>query len=235
MMRDVLTVLQKELQEVVGDRSSRRGGFIQSLVIIVVLGIYLPSRATSFWLAASPLAIVSFAVLPAVLAVTVAADAFAGERERRTLETLLATPLHERAILFGKAGAAVLFAMCGATFALVCAVLTVNLVAHPATLFLPSASMLGGVLFGSLASASLATGVAILLSMKIPVARAVQQMTSLSSMALFAGIAVLWGGLGLSVTWTSVVVVEIVVLFAAVALFEIAIMTFRRDRFVERR
>jgi ABC-2 type transport system permease protein len=234
-VNDMLTVLRKELREVLGDRSSRRGGVVQSLVVTVMLGIVFPSQAPALWLAASPLASIYFGMLPALLAVTVAADAFAGERERKTLETLLATPLGERAILVGKAGAAITFAMTVSLFAFVIAVITVNVVGHPAALFLPSGSLIAGALLGALAASSLATGVAILLSMKVAVARSVQQMTSVSSMVLFGAVSLVWGALGLTMTWSNVLAVEGAVLLVALAVLEVARAAFRRDRFFEHR
>jgi ABC-2 type transport system permease protein len=45
------------------------------------------------------------AFLPAIIVSAVVADGFAGERERHTLETLLATPASDRALLLGKVGA----------------------------------------------------------------------------------------------------------------------------------
>src|SRR5262249_24030532 len=48
-------------------------------------------------------------LLPYVILQTVIADSFAGERQRHTLETLLASRLSDRAILFGKVGAAVAY------------------------------------------------------------------------------------------------------------------------------
>jgi ABC-2 type transport system permease protein len=47
--------------------------------------------------------------LPYIILQTVIADSFAGERERHTLETLLASRLSDRAILFGKVNAAVAY------------------------------------------------------------------------------------------------------------------------------
>lgn len=234
-MTDTFAVLQKELREQVGERSSRRGGLIQSLVIVSILGIAMPASAAQAWLAESPLAILYFAMLPAMLAGTVAADAFAGERERKTLETLLATPLSERSILVGKGAAAIAFALTAAAFAFLCAVITVNLTAHPAAIFVPSVRLVAGALGGVLASASLITGVAIVLSMRVPVARSVQQMTAVSGMLLFGAVGAAWSALGLPLTWANVFAGEGAVLLAAIAVFEIARATFRRDRFFERR
>jgi ABC-2 type transport system permease protein len=234
-MRDAWIVLQKELLELAGERHSRRGGLVQAVIMIVLLGIVFPLNAARLWLAASPLAIIYFAMLPAVAAATVAADAFAGERERRTLETLLATPLSERSILVGKGGAAIAFALGVTALAFVCAVVTVNVTAHPVTLFLPSGKLALGAMLGSFASASLSTGLAVVLSLNVPVARSVQQMTSLSSMALFAAIAFVWSQLGLAVTWANVFVALGAVLLVAAVVFELARATFRRDRVFERR
>jgi ABC-2 type transport system permease protein len=47
--------------------------------------------------------------LPYMILASIIADSFAGERERHTLETLLASRLSDRAILFGKVGAAVAY------------------------------------------------------------------------------------------------------------------------------
>ena len=48
---------------------------------------------------------------PGAVAAMVAADAFAGERERRTIETILSTPLRVRSIFLGKVAAAAAFAV----------------------------------------------------------------------------------------------------------------------------
>jgi ABC-2 type transport system permease protein len=47
--------------------------------------------------------------LPFIVVQSIIADSFAGERERHTLETLLASRLSDRAILFGKVAAAVAY------------------------------------------------------------------------------------------------------------------------------
>jgi ABC-2 type transport system permease protein len=59
-------------------------------------------------LISSPWIVVLYAfVLPVLLMSNIIADAIAGERERHTLETLLASRLSDRAIILGKLGAAV--------------------------------------------------------------------------------------------------------------------------------
>ena len=234
-MRDALAMLQKELREILGERQSRRGGFVQAIIIVGVMGVFYPLAVPAFWSAAHPGAIVYFAFFPGMLAVTVAADAFAGERERKTLETLLASPLGEWAILAGKVGAAVVWALSVTAIAFVCAVVTVNVAGHQPGLFLPAPVLVVGAFAGALASASLLTGVAVMMSMRVAVARSAQQMTALLSLVLFGGIAGIWVALRIPLVWTNVFLAEgLVAALAAVALAG-ARGSFRRDRFFESR
>jgi ABC-type transport system involved in multi-copper enzyme maturation permease subunit len=165
----------------------------------------------------------------------VAADAFAGERERKTLETLLATPLGEWPILLGKASAAVVFSLTVTAIAFVCAIATVNVAAHPPGLFLPAPVLVAGALGGALASASLMTGAAIVLSMRIPVARSAQQMTALLSLVLFGGLAAAWAALRIEITWPNVFAAEALLAALACVSLGAARALFKRDRFFERR
>jgi ABC-2 type transport system permease protein len=230
-----LTMLQKELREVIGERQSRRGGMVQAIVIVLVMGVLYPASTGRQWLEAHPLAIVYFAFFPGMLAVTVAADAFAGERERKTLETLLATPLGEWAILAGKAGAAVAWSFAVTSVAFVCAILTVNVTAHPASFFLPAPVLAGGALGGALSSACLLTGAAILMSMRVAVARSAQQMTALLSLVVFGGITTAWIALRIPLTWPNVYAAEGLLGAIAALVLTAARWSFRRDRFFDKR
>jgi ABC-2 type transport system permease protein len=234
-VNEALTVLRKELWEIAGERQSRRGGLVQALVIVVVMGILYPASTGHFWRANHPIAIVYFAFFPGMLAVTVAADAFAGERERRTLETLLATPLGEWAILAGKAAAAIVWALSVTVVAFACALVTVNVTGREPGLYLPSAVLVAGTFLGALASALLLTGIAILLSMRVAVARSAQQMTALLGLVVFGGVAAAWVALGLPLTWPNVLGAEVVLCALGVAALAGARAGFRRDRFFETR
>ena len=102
MIEDVLAVAWKEWRELVKQRTTRVGG----LIMIFVFGISLPlnQKVSNF---ATPFQALSFAVVPFVLTIPIIADSIAGERERHTLETLLATRLTEADILLGKVGVTV--------------------------------------------------------------------------------------------------------------------------------
>jgi ABC-2 type transport system permease protein len=180
MMSDLWTVLRKELKEVTG-RGALRGVSVQLMLVVFIAGVVLPgSRPNLFASAAS--AALNFLVFPPLLAASIAADAFAGEYERRTLETLLATPLPDGAIFLGKTLAAVLVAVGSALSILVFAVAV-------ARLALPSAAMPTGTLSVALWGASLGSSLstsalATLTSSRLRVARAAQQISSLVAMML---------------------------------------------------
>jgi ABC-type Na+ efflux pump permease subunit len=93
-------VMAKELGDLLG-RMGRRP-LTRTLGVVAVFGVLVPLRFPDF--AHLPAAFAVFmAFLPARL---VAIDAFAGERERGTLEALLTSPLSDRGIVAGKLAAA---------------------------------------------------------------------------------------------------------------------------------
>lgn len=99
MIRDTLTVIWKEVNEflLLSNRPMRSGW----LLLIGVIGflVAMPALGDESWLTASLTLWLGFPPLFVTLFIP---DSFAGERERHTLETLLATRLPDRAIFFGK-------------------------------------------------------------------------------------------------------------------------------------
>jgi len=94
VIHDAETVAWKDLRELLLRRGSLRRGVVGGLIPVLVFGLGLGVQPRG----AFP--IVAF--LPVILVSGVVADGFAGERERHTLETLLATPASDRALLLGK-------------------------------------------------------------------------------------------------------------------------------------
>jgi ABC-2 type transport system permease protein len=108
MSADFATVLWKEWKEIVLERSAGGSGSYRPLILLVVLGIFVPLRmGPERFFTAAGLLIPTF--FSAIVISTVIADSFAGERERHTLETLLASRLSDRAILFGKIAASIAY------------------------------------------------------------------------------------------------------------------------------
>ena len=100
MISDLRTVIWKEWHSLIHGQSRR-----QLVILVVTLAfwaIWLPVQTGADWMTDGVISILISVLLPAlVVAVTVPA-AFAGERERKTLSTLLATRLPDTAILYGK-------------------------------------------------------------------------------------------------------------------------------------
>jgi ABC-2 type transport system permease protein len=89
------------------------------------LAIYFPLQEGVEWVH-SPLSLLLAFVAPLVLVGITIPDSFAGERERHTLPTLLASRLSDRAILFGKIITSVAFGWGVTLMLLVVSLVTVN-------------------------------------------------------------------------------------------------------------
>jgi ABC-2 type transport system permease protein len=112
MIADIWTVMGKEWREYLAGSGAGGGsgrGVIAALLLIGIVSILWPLQmGRELFTSAAPI-VVDGLLLPYIILQTVIADSFAGERERHTLETLLASRLSDRAILFGKVNAAVAY------------------------------------------------------------------------------------------------------------------------------
>lgn len=108
MYNDIWTVLWKERKSLLRYSDNRWKAIAILVTPIALFGILIPIQFMDGWLTdAWSLGVAFFT--PLILITTTIAESFAGERERHTLETLLASRLPDRAILFGKMAASVLF------------------------------------------------------------------------------------------------------------------------------
>jgi ABC-2 type transport system permease protein len=177
MLADIWTVAWKEWREMLHAGGSVRSGWVRLLLLPVGLGIMLPLQSGRDWVT-DPRMLFGYAWLPALLAITAAADSFAGERERHTLETLLASRLPDRAILWGKVLGIVGYAWGTIALLLVLGLVTVN-VAYGREGLLCYEPGLAAVALGlSLLLACSATGVGVLVSLRAPTVRQAQQTLS---------------------------------------------------------
>ena len=101
MIQDILTVMWKERNALfIQPRSRYR--LVVTFLVPIGLSIWMPWDTGRDWFQDYlPSLIVTFA-LPLLVVGVMIPDSFAGERERKTLETLLSSRLPDRAILFGK-------------------------------------------------------------------------------------------------------------------------------------
>ncbi len=177
MLTDILTMIRKEWKELFLARGSARSGLISLLVIVAVLGIFMPLQNGRDWLT-TPILILIWSWIPVFLSLSMVTDSIAGERERHTLETLLASRLPESAILLGKISAAVLYAWGVMLISLVLGAVTVNL-AFPGGLAFYDVKVFGTVLIFSLLTSLLISSVGVLVSLTSKTARQAYQKMSL--------------------------------------------------------
>ena len=239
MIRDILTVMWKERNAPFVQRRSRLQ-LIMTLLVPIGLSVWMPWEAGPAWVEDYlPSMIVAFA-LPLLLVGIMIPDSFAGERERKTLETLLASRLPDRAILFGKLAVAIVYGWGVAIVALVIGLVVVN-VAHWAgeiSLYAPRV-FLAGLCLGFLIS-TLTASAGVLISLR---SRSVQEAQQLLMMILllppmiagFVGAALadrLRAPLR-SIDANLVISIALVVIAVlCIALIWLAMRRFRRDRLI---
>src|SRR5512135_723452 len=97
---DIFTTMWRDFREQFFSAGNRRGGWMNVAIMVGVAGLWFPLQTGREWFT-SWLAVYT-ACFPIMTVVTLVADSFAGERERHTLETLLASRLPDRAIVLGK-------------------------------------------------------------------------------------------------------------------------------------
>lgn len=184
MFRDLKTVVWKEIKEIAGQKGRFKGGKMGMLVFLAVFGAVMPIQNGPDWIR-SPLVLVYWSWVPFLLASGVVADSFAGERERHTLETLLASRLPDRAILAGKIGAAVVYAW-GLTLACVLLGAAAVTVAHGhGRVLFYAAPVAAGIVGLTFLVALLASGLGVLVSLRAATVRQAQQAFSVVFLLMF--------------------------------------------------
>ena len=183
MITDVWTVMWKEWKELLRQRGSLRGGMWSLLIVVVVFGVFLPLQTGRAWVE-SPMGLIYWAWVPLFMVSGVIADSFAGERERHTLETLLASRLSDRAILLGKVSAAMGYGWGLAMTAMLVGLVTVNLAHGRGELLLYPATVFGGIVGLSLLAAGLVAGAGVLISLRAATVRQAAQAMSIAIMLL---------------------------------------------------
>ncbi len=185
MIADIRTIVWKEWRELLVQRGNTRGSLITLLIVIGFFSTILPLQIGRDWIA-SPFVIVITAWVPIFLVTSVIADSFAGERERHTLETLLASRLSDRAILLGKIAAGVSYGWGLTLIILFAQLVTINIFSGEGQLLFYQGIIGPGSVVISLLSAGLAANVGVLVSLRAPGTRQAQQTLSVVAMALLA-------------------------------------------------
>lgn len=179
MLVDVVTMLWKEWMELLQFQGGGRSGVKGLLIMMGVFGIFMPIQAGPMWVE-SAVSLGLWVTIPLLLASTLVADSFAGERERHTLETLMASRLPDLAILVGKIGAVVSYAWLVTQIVFIVALIPINILHGQGgvLVYTPVVALSGLVL--SFLLACLMSNIGILVSMRAETVKQAQQKLGLS-------------------------------------------------------
>jgi ABC-2 type transport system permease protein len=185
-MNDIATMVLKETKELLSQGGLT--GYLTSLIFLAVGGVVYPLISWSSWVQLGSLAIPLILFLTFQLVVSSAADSFVGERERHTLETLLASRMPDRAILLGKIGALVGYGLSINVSLLVLGWLAITLVHWQQRLVFYPLDLLFLTLGLGLAVNTLAASAGVLVSLRSATARQAQQMLAVGGLIVTFGV-----------------------------------------------
>ena len=183
---DIITVTRKEWLEFRDQLLRLRRGGLSAVIVLLMLGIVTPLQMGPLWLT-SPLMLAYWPLLSSGMVSTLIADAFAGERERHTLETLLATRLSDTSILLGKIFAAILYGLLFTTANIVVGVVTLSIAHFDKGIQAPPAMHIGYMLLLVTLACSTLAGIGVFISLKAATVRQAQQTLGIIMMVLFIG------------------------------------------------
>lgn len=185
-MNDIWTMIWKETKDSLfqGGRSA----LIRPLLLIGILGIGFPWRFGLQWLALTPVVMVLFLYIPYITIISFVGDAIAGERERHTLETLLASRISDRAILLGKIIVTASYAWGTALIGLLLGLIVANLSKGQGSWeFYTHVDLLLEALALSLLTSLLGVSGGVLISLRSATVRQAQQMLIVATLVLVGG------------------------------------------------
>jgi ABC-2 type transport system permease protein len=164
VLSDVRAVMWKERRGILRVRGSR-GRLLLTMLSPLLLATFLPYQWGPEWVSQVPPLVLAF-IVPAILVGLTVPESFAGERERHTLQTLLASRLPDRAILWGKLAISLLFGWGVALLMLLVSLVVLNIAYWDGQLLLYTMPIGLGSLALSFLSASLVGGLGVLMSMR---------------------------------------------------------------------
>ncbi len=235
-MTDLWTIMWKETTDLLFKRG--RLELLRPLIFIALLGIFLPLNTGLTWLSLPPNAVLIILYIPFIFILNYIADAIAGERERHTLETLLASRVSDRAILFGKVIVTVGYAWGIDLVSLVLGWVTVNLSSGQGKWqFYTPLDLLIAVLALSLLISFLAASGGVLVSLHAATVRQAQQTLLLGTLVLgvvvfLASKAVPASVINSLTSYQLFLIVMIVLAVLDAALLTVAMISFQRSRLI---
>ncbi|MBF6612152.1 MAG: ABC transporter permease [Chloroflexi bacterium] len=235
-MTDLWTMLWKEWKDLIF--RDRRGGLLRHLLFIGILGIVLPWLVGLQWLELPAGAMLVVLYIPFLFIISFVGDAIAGERERHTLETLLASRMPDRVILLGKVIATVGYAWGMAVAGLLLGVVWANLLNgnggwmfyHPFDLLLEWLALILVVIL-------LAASTGVLISLRVATVRQAQQTLQIGTLVLVIAALLVLRALPenfiASLSYSQIMLIAIAVIATLDAiLLGLALESFQRSRLI---
>jgi ABC-2 type transport system permease protein len=235
-MNDLWTMIWKEWKDFLlsGDRSD----LLRPLLILGILGFVLPLSFGWSWIDLDPAPILIILYAPFMFVTSFIGDAIAGERERHTLETLLASRISDRAILLGKVLVAVGFTWGMTLFCLLLGAIVVNRSQQPGHwVFYAPINLFLVVIVMSLLTILLAASGGVLISLKSATVRQAAQTMVLGEillgLAIYAVVRFLPASLTAALTTSQVVSIILLTLVVLDAiLLAASLVSFQRSRLI---
>jgi len=186
VIRDVYTVVWKEWREFRDQLLSLRRGGLSALILALILGVVAPVQLGPEWVH-SKIIVAYWPFLAATMVSSLIADSVAGERERHTLETLLASRLPDSSILIGKIIAAVLYGLGFAVANLVIGLAAVNIAHSGSGPILFTAQRLTATLALTTLASLLMAGIGVFISLRASTVKQAQQTFGIAIIVLTMG------------------------------------------------
>lgn len=174
-----------------------------------------------------------FLIVPVMVSTVIAANSFAGEKERRTLEGLLYTPISDAELVVGKIAASFLPAIAFAWMCFAIYIVIVDLLGVPVVgqLFFPTANWWALVVLLVPAVSLLVISLVVLVSAK---ARGFQEANAIGGSVVLPLIALVAAQASGMMILTAAVIASVAAIFAVcdVLLLAIIVRSFKRSRIV---
>ncbi|MEO8286141.1 MAG: ABC transporter permease [Chloroflexota bacterium] len=233
-MSDIWTMIWKESKELIFQ--SGWAQLVRALLVIGIVGVAFPWRAGTAWLDLSIFEMLALLWVPYIYIISFIGDAVAGERERHTLETLLASRMPDRAILLGKIIVTVVYAWGTALAILLLSPAIVSLTTGSWAFYRSLDLFLEAVALAFLISL-FAASAGVLISLRVATVRQAQQILIIGTIVLIFGailvISVLPAGLFSSLSYPQfLLIVTAVLALLDALLLGLSLASFRRSHLI---
>jgi ABC-2 type transport system permease protein len=245
MLEDIGTIIWKEWKDEIWRQGqiSQRPTQMRIILMLLLFGIIIPWRAGPSYVE-NPMSLVVPTLIPIFAIIGIVTDSFAGERERHTLETLLASRLSDQSILVGKMLCAVLAAWAAFIIMLALGLIGLNIAHGHGQLLMFSRNRLITALVFNVLLSLVVSSAGVLVSLRAPTVRDAMKMLSIGFMIIIYGGA--FGFQMLPPDWRASIIKFVtgenlftlealaaaILLAIAAALFAVARLRFQRARLI---